>query len=374
MLKTKISTLMRSKLLLKTIVILITAGTAYGQTNLADNGGFEQGMSTAWSFDAGAGSDVAYSATATSPQEGDSCLQADITTLGENSWSVQIKNGFGPVVEGLVYEASIWAKSATAGSTINFTIGKSTADYTEYGTAYGLALTTDWVKYTVQFTAEVSTSDDITLALHITGEDTYWFDNFSVVEHIEEVIPATVNSYGNKVTIDLGRNLSPFTEDDQLPFFVYSNEREYEIISARLSGDGTIITLVSGERIRKDEVITVEYVPGTMRTSAGVEIEASTYETVNNSTYVYVPPVSAVVTIEDDVFVYPTLVSESITVESNGDLLQDITILNTTGSILSKVPASGYKSNLILSDLNTGAYLIGIKTASGSKIVKVIKK
>lgn len=367
---------MRNNLLLQTILILITGSSAFGQSNLAVNGAFEQGSGIGWSLDAGGGSDVTYTTVSDAVQEGDSCLQAEVRVLGESSWSVQIKNAFGPVVEGSTYVASIWAKSATAGSTINFTIGKATSDYKEYATAYGLALTNEWVKYSVQFTSEVSTSDDITLALHITSEDTYWFDNFQVVEYVQEPIPASVNAYGARVTLTLSNNFTPITADDQLPFFIHTNEREYAIKNIIMSSDARSIILITEERIRKGEVVTLEYIPGTLRTSAGVEIEASIFEVENNSTYVYVPPVDEIADVGEssDILVYPTEVSDKLVVKSDSESLQKITIFNAMGSAILELPAYENKVSFGLPELTKGIYFVEAKTMSETKIVKIIKK
>jgi hypothetical protein len=349
------------------LTLFFVAGSLYGQTNLVTNGGFESGTNN-WTLDAGGGSTVSYSIDNTSPQEGSNCLHAVVSVLGSNSWSVQIKNAFGPVVEGHIYRATIWAKSATAGSTINYTIGKATAGYDEYAASYGVALTTGWRQYQHEFTAEVSTTNDITLALHITGTDDYWFDDFRVWEVVDEINSATINTAGNRVVLDFNINLTPPESGEQMPFLVYSTENNYFVSEVLPLAESDKLNLNLDERVLADEEITVEYIPGTLRSSAGIEVQAFTIEAVNNSAYT--EPIDNLETKQSGgLRVYPTIVSDLINIElNNGMKISLISLLDQSGRIIqstdSKPDSDCYSMNI--DHLRPGIYFIRVMDSAGN--------
>jgi len=367
---------MKKTLLLKFLLLLFTTSSLLAQTNLVENGGFESGTDVAWSYDADG--EVVYSLNTDSPHKGTNCLQADVSALGSVDWSNQIKNAFGPVVEGITYEVSIWAKSTIAGSTINFTLGHA-VDFTEYSSIGDLELTTEWKKYTILFTSNISAEKDVTLALHITDIATYFFDDFQVVEYVEEITPAIVTSAGNRVNVFLNKNFDFITEADQLPFFVYGPEKEYEVKNVQQSSDAMTLTLVLNEKIEKGESITVEYIPGTLRTSAGVAIEAFAYEAENNSTYVYIPPTDPGTSIdeklaeENAISVYPTVFTSIVTVK--GSDIGLVKIVDVLGNSVYVSQAQDDTISVDLSDLSEGIYFVQAETNDEQvKVCKIVKK
>jgi hypothetical protein len=345
----------------------------FAQGNLVQNGGFEDGISQNWSL-FGEASNINYSLDTESAIEGVNCLKAELSQLGDNPWSIQIKNAFGPVEEGKEYKASIWIRSATNGSTVNYTIGKATAGYDEYASAYGVEVSTEWTRYSLQFTAQVSTSDDITLAMHITSADTYWFDDFKVAEMTGEVSDATVNETGNIILLEFAMNLAEPDENDQLPFFVYSQQRDYEVSDVSLSNKSTELNLVLAEPIYKDENITVEYIPGTLRTTAGVEISAFSIEALNNSEV----PNYIANTIDNKEFkIYPVPFNDFLTIEKTGNhSVGIIKVFDSSGRVLLNSTKTFHSDivQLNLGFLEAGMYYILIesekRTLSVSKIVK----
>lgn len=364
---------MKKALLLK-MLLFLSSGLIVAQTNLAINGGFEEGIDSVWALDKSDNSEVEYALSTDSPQEGLNCLQANITTLGENPWSVQIKNPFGPVEETKNYKATIWAKSATEGATINFTIGKATAGYNEYGSSYNIALTTQWQMYTVDFTAEVSTTDDITLALHITSTATYWFDNFSVVELEKEITPAIIPSRGNTVTIEFRDQLALISDEDQLPFLVYSDEKYYEVASVKSESEPTKITLTLVDKIEKGTKIKIEYIPGTLQTKAGIELEGFIYNAVNNSTYV--APVATHSEEQKSIKVFPTVVSDILSIENpSNENIATISFYSTTGKCIKQIKQINDSMHIDLSHIAKNTYLIIIeKSNSTTQTFQIIKK
>lgn len=362
-------------LLMKRILILfvssLLAGNILSQENLVQNGGFEDGEAN-WLLLGG--DNISYTIDNSSAVEGSNSLKGEVNQLGDNPWSIQIKNAFGPVEEGLVYQASIWIKSATEGSTVNFTIGKNTANYDEYASNYGMSVTTEWTKYILEFVAQVSTEDDIALAMHITSIDTYWFDDFRVVELTDEVTDATVNAIGDRVVLTFKMNLEAPDENDQLPFFVYSPTFDYTVSNVSLSNQATELQLHLTEIIPADEDITVQYIPGTLRTTAGVEISAFTIDAVNNSE---VPDEITNTGDNEDFRIYPSPCYNQLTIENTGNnLVKSIKIFNSNGKLLFHL-SEGFGSDIIQLDLGQlypGIYFLAIEnqhsTLRVSKIVK----
>lgn len=360
---------MKKKLFLLILFIIASLGLSTAQ-NLVTNGGFENGESN-WQLLGG--TNINYSIDNTNAIEGSNCLMGEVTQLGANPWSIQIKNAFGPVEEGVLYQASIWIRSATIGSTVNFTIGKNTANYDEYASAYGMSVTNEWTRYTLELAAQVSTPDDIALAMHITSEDTYWFDDFRVIKVVDEIKEATVNSFGSSILLEFQTNLTPTGENDQLPFFVYSPERNYQVSEVISSNEPKELTLRMEYPIIQDEIITVDYIPGTLRSSAGVEISEFSIEAINGSQI----PASLISTGENNIRIYPLPFSDRLTIQlPENYAIHSINILDMSGKELYQ-RVGLYKEdqlNLQLSFLESGMYILMLESDNGSRnVLKIIK-
>jgi hypothetical protein len=348
----------------------------YPQQNLVSNGGFEEGIDVVWEMIAGDGGVCDYTLNTTDPHSGSNCLQADVTTLGSNSWSIQIKNGGWAVEEGLDYEATIWAKSATEGSTVNYTIGKATADYDEYAAAYGLSLTTEWTKYTLTFESTVTTSDDITLALHLTGTDTYFFDDFEVHEIITQVLSAEVNPFGTSVYIDFLPRLNDPSQELQLPFFISNENDEYKQIDTILIEPSNPRRLVIEleDAIYLGETISVSYIPGTLITETGTEIMPFTIEAENNS---IATPDALNVNETGVAGFYPNPADNALNILAE-EFQTGVTysILDLSGRVLISGPMNtGPVSQIDISTLKKGCYIILLRDNFNHTFVnKFIKK
>lgn len=352
-------------------VSCLIGSNSFSQDNLVQNGGFENGEAN-WLLLGG--DNISYTIDNSSTVEGVNSLKGEINQLGENPWSIQIKNAFGPVEEGKVYRASIWIKSATEGSTVNFTIGKNTANYDEYASVYGMSVTTEWTKYILEFVAQVSTEDDIALAMHITNVDTYWFDDFRVIELTDEVTDATINATGDRVVLAFKMNLEAPDENDQLPFFVYSPAYDYTVSRVSLSNQATELHLHLAELIPADESITVQYIPGTLRTTAGVEISAFTIDAVNNSE---VPDKITSTGDNEDLRIYPIPFYSQLTIENTGThSIKSIKIFSTSGRVLFHL-SDGFSSNIIqlnLGQLDPGIYFLVIEDQHRAiRVSKIVK-
>ena len=83
-------------------------------------------------------------------QQGSKALKVTIDGLGTNQWDIQIVADSLHVTNGATYNFSVWAKAQNAGAQVNFTVGNYS--YSEYGAIRPASLTTEWKKFTMQFT------------------------------------------------------------------------------------------------------------------------------------------------------------------------------------------------------------------------------
>jgi endo-1,4-beta-xylanase len=83
-------------------------------------------------------------------EQGSRALKVTVHGLGTNQWDIQIVADSIPVTQGTTYNYSVWAKCEKPGAIVNFTMGNYA--YTEYRALRPANLTTQWRKYTMQFT------------------------------------------------------------------------------------------------------------------------------------------------------------------------------------------------------------------------------
>ena len=83
-------------------------------------------------------------------EEGSRALKVTVKSLGTNTYDLQAVGDSVHVVPGTTYNYSIWAKADVAGTQVDFTVGNYS--YSEYGAIRPANLTTQWKKYTMQFT------------------------------------------------------------------------------------------------------------------------------------------------------------------------------------------------------------------------------
>ncbi len=139
-------------------MLLFIAGTANAQ--LVTNGGFESSNTGVVSGTDAKGWLTQVAAAATPPpvfeivsdmvEQGNRALKVTVHGLGTNQWDIQIVADSIPVKLGGTYNYSIWAKSLIAGAQVNFTIGNYA--FTDYNAIRPATLTTQWQKFTMQFT------------------------------------------------------------------------------------------------------------------------------------------------------------------------------------------------------------------------------
>ena len=349
----------RIKMLLTAFSCLIS-GFLSGQENLAFNGGFEEGTDTVWALLASGGSNVVYEISEDDPSEGFYCLKANVIETGSDPWSVQIKNGAWAVISGVAYKISIMAKADTPGSTINFTVGKATPDYSEYVFDRGIALASEWTKYTLSMTSPVTTEDDITLALHILDQDIYWFDDFSVVS--SPALNAYVVTNGTMIYVTFAQEMSDPENEPQITFVVDINsEKTNKVTSVSYQGKNLdVFELHLQDTVRKGDAVTLNYYPGTIATKTGYEIEAFSVDVDNTSKITGISE-----SLKNKIRVYPNPAYDRITIE-NKDFSDFISasIIDIMGTEIRKIDIN--ESIIYLGDMRSGIYFLRLNNADGS--------
>ncbi len=142
--------------------VAVAFGSASAQANL--NGSFEAaplGVVTdfgdgvnGWAFNVG-------SSVATAPQfeivegdaqDGSQSLAVSVSALGTDAWDIEATAFPVTVTPGTTYQYSVWARAATAGATVSFTVGNQS--YEEYGRLGDQTILTTWQEYTFSFTVD----------------------------------------------------------------------------------------------------------------------------------------------------------------------------------------------------------------------------
>jgi GH35 family endo-1,4-beta-xylanase len=123
------------------------------------NGGFEDspvgidtsGSTKGWLFQVASGISPTpeFEIVSDTVEEGNRALKVTVHGLGTNQWDIQAVNDSIHIAPGGTYYYSIWAKANKAGAQVNFTIGNYA--YSEYGAIRPANLTTQWKKYSIQF-------------------------------------------------------------------------------------------------------------------------------------------------------------------------------------------------------------------------------
>ncbi|MEJ2627483.1 MAG: endo-1,4-beta-xylanase [bacterium] len=140
------------------LILFLTAGSVSAQ--LVTNGSFEdtdpgdftESLTSidGWFLQLQDGAEANFEVVADTAQKGNNSLKIVPTTLGPNQWSIQAVGDSIPVTPGNTYNYSIWAKAETGGAQVNFTMGNYS--YQEYGVIRPATLSTEWQKFTFEFT------------------------------------------------------------------------------------------------------------------------------------------------------------------------------------------------------------------------------
>ncbi len=146
----------------------------YNTPNLTPNPGFEDDLSN-WNTNAVNGAVSNFTIDQNNALFGEKSICAEVTSLGNNRWDVQLSPQSENLVAGENYKFSFWAKADANGKPITLAIINS-MNYAYYG-GNTFSLTDQWAYYEYFFTAPVTTNCLINFDLgDQTG--TYCFDQY----------------------------------------------------------------------------------------------------------------------------------------------------------------------------------------------------
>jgi len=116
-------------------------------------------------------------------QQGNRALKVSVHSLGSNQWDIQAISDSIPAIPGKTYNYSVWAKAEKYGAQLNLTVGNYS--YAEYKAIRPATLTTEWQKFTMQFTV----TDDQTyirapIHFNYTGskDNVIYIDNLQIAD------------------------------------------------------------------------------------------------------------------------------------------------------------------------------------------------
>ena len=142
------------------LIVLLIGIKGESKAQLVTNGGFESSGvgnitttgTKGWVIVIGSDITVppVFEIVSDTVEEGSRALKVTVHSVGTNQYDIQIVADSIPVIPGVTYTYSIWAKSTKPGATVNFTTGNYS--YSEYGAIRPATLSTLWQQYTMQFT------------------------------------------------------------------------------------------------------------------------------------------------------------------------------------------------------------------------------
>jgi GH35 family endo-1,4-beta-xylanase len=166
--------------------------------NVVTNGGFEDSNTgvvdttdvKGWEIQVAAGVTPLpeFRIVSDTVEEGSRALKVTVHGLGVNQWDIQIVADNLHITPGALYDYSVWAKSEKAGATVNFTTWSQAGG--EYKAIRPATLSTQWKKFTMQFTV-TDTTRIIRAPIHFYGTpdtgNSIYIDNLVIARHIEVI-------------------------------------------------------------------------------------------------------------------------------------------------------------------------------------------
>ncbi len=145
-------------------------------------------------------------------QQGTKALKVTVNGTGTNLWDIQIVADSIPVYKNGTYNYSIWAKSATSGAQVSFTVGNYA--YSEYGAIRPATLQSSrWQRFTMQFTV-TDNQKFIRAPIHLSyagnSGNIIYLDNFQISDVNAPQLPVIVQAESGQ----LGSNYSILTDNN----------------------------------------------------------------------------------------------------------------------------------------------------------------
>ncbi|MCB0742463.1 MAG: endo-1,4-beta-xylanase [Ignavibacteriae bacterium] len=185
--------------------LLSVSGNSYCQ--LVTNGGFESSDTGAISstsgwlmFAEGITLPPIFEIVNDTVEQGIRSLKVTVDGLGSNPWDIQVVSDSIPIIPGIKYNYSIWAKAEKPGAQVSFTVGNYS--YSEYAVIRPANLTTQWKEYKLTFTVTDNQSY-IRAPIHFnyssnSGNPIY-IDNLKIIDENFGKTPIIVEAESGKV-------------------------------------------------------------------------------------------------------------------------------------------------------------------------------
>lgn len=144
-------------------------------------------------------------------QQGTRALKITVHGLGTNQWDIQAVADSIPVTPGATYNYSIWAKALKPGAQVNFTMGNYA--FTEYKAIRPATLTTQWQKFTMQFTVNDNQTfirGPVHFNYSANTDNSIYIDNLQIVDANAGKLPVIVEAESGK----LGSNYQVLKADN----------------------------------------------------------------------------------------------------------------------------------------------------------------
>ena len=133
-------------------------------------------------------------------EQGNRALKVTVHGVGTNQWDIQAVSDSLIIKPGATYNYSIWAKADKPGAQVNFTVGNYSL--TEYKVIRPANLTTQWKKYSMQFTVN-DNQTVIRAPIHFSyaanADNAIYIDNLQVIDANAGKKPVTVEAESGKI-------------------------------------------------------------------------------------------------------------------------------------------------------------------------------
>ena len=154
-------------------------------TNLVENGGFEQDLAGTWRLNvvASGGAAARVERVFTDAASGVAAAHITVTNPGQSvNWHVEFAQYKRSLVQGKRYDL-IFAARALAARSISLSTQKDAPDYRNYGLSKTIALDTAWQRYKVTFQANETVQDARVQFWLGASAGEVWLDDVQLVEH-----------------------------------------------------------------------------------------------------------------------------------------------------------------------------------------------
>ncbi len=332
------------------------------------NGGFEKGIEEGWGKDKNDGSSASFEEATEGMKEGSKALKVYIDVLGSNPWSIQIKNEKWAVKKDKSYAVSMWMKDVSEGTDnvkVNFTAGMSNGvdTWNEGPRLNDTLISKEWTKYTIYFSPK---AEDIAktdfyayMSNHFVAKGIVLVDDFTVTE--TQIKGASMSADGKKLIVEFIQNLNAPKDADKASFAVKVGGVANAVTAiAQSATELNKIELTLTTTVASGAAVTVAYTPGTLATTANVELTAFTSDVANGKSGVSLFTKSA-----SAISVYPNPASEVVCIKGVSGIVS-VDILDLSGKLVKTEKCNG---TFNVSSLRSGMYFVKAVNASGKSFV-----